>query len=237
MGKSDFTIGDSINLSLQGQALEGTITSVGPGALEVTFPLRQAAGEALATQGFAQLPDGSRVAVDLTKNAHFERLVLRIPVDDKAAPAAPGAERRRFFRLGIELPVELIDTKLQGPGVVQEIIRATGTTFNLSGGGMLVALDAPLKAGVYDFLLHLPLEPMRLKGRVVRAGLGAQKLPIEFVDLPERERGRLIRYIFAKMRNAKEGHENLASNSPGEAKPRYLLRREKYLPPMKPRYW
>ena len=255
----DALLGSAMTLVIDGQEVTGKVTGVSANQLEVTLNIRQPAKGYQGTQAVVKLGDGDDVILDLGKNGFYSSLVVVVPTfgrrlptpelyqppasadsrrpddgeDGESSGTGPlkASERRRFFRLGIELPVEV----LENVGARKEYVRASGSTINLSGGGMLLTMDKLLLAGVHHFRLHLPKETMILTGRVIRNEKGmSSTTPVEFIDLTEGERSKLIRFIFRAMRNAKDDEEE--KKRPEEA-PRYWLRREKFFPPSKPRYW
>lgn len=254
----DTLLGSSVTLVIDGQEVAGTVTSVSHSQMEVTVNIRQPARGYSGTQARVVMGDGDDILLDLGKHSFYTTMVVVVPMHGKRRPAAPlhvpsasreetdsapddgeetantalkPSERRRFFRLGIELEVDV----LENVGARKEYVRAQGRTLNLSGGGMLLTLDKILLAGVHHFRIHLPKETMLVLGRVIRNEKGlSSTTPVEFVDLHEADRSKLIRYIFKAMRNAKDDEEEPGKS---EEAPRYWLRRQKYFAPQKPRYW
>lgn len=251
----DPLLGSAMTLVIDGQEVTGKVTGVSASSLEVTLNIRQPAKGYQGTQALVKLGDEDDVLLDLGKQGYYSTLVVVVPVKRMPTPAlehlpdtAPRreseesdgessgtgplkpSERRRFFRLGIELEVEV----LENVGHRREYVRASGQTINLSGGGMLLSLDKILLAGVHHFRIHMPKETMTLMGRVIRNEKGmSSTTPVEFIDLTEGERSKLIRYIFKTMRNAKDDDEDKKT----EDAPRYWLRRQKFFTQSKPRYW
>ena len=106
-------------------------------------------------------------------------------------------QRREFVR--VDATVRVSYTPVDGDGYSAET-----TTVNVSGGGFMVSGREALKVGeVISFTLQLDGDtrdagPLEAIGRVVRdtaAGLGVE---VEHID--ERERERLIRWVFARER-------------------------------------
>jgi hypothetical protein len=254
----DALLGSSMTLVIDGQEVTGTVTGVSASQLEVTVNIRQPARGYAGTQARVVMGEGDEVLLDLGKHSFYTSMVVVVPTHGKRRPAAPlrvrptdsdadsaseesdgeetantalkPSERRRFFRLGIELDVEV----LENVGARKEYVRARGRTLNLSGGGMLLNLDKILLAGVHHFRVHLPKEEMILLGRVIRNEKGlSSTTPVEFIDLHEADRSKLIRYIFKAMRNGREEDEQPKTDEP----PRYWQRRQKFFTPQKPRYW
>lgn len=245
----DPLLGSAMTLVIDGQEVTGKVTSVSASQLEVTLNIRQPAKGYQGTQARVKLGDDDDVLLDLGKNGYYASLVVVVPITGKKLPALASSaaeseasgestatgplkasERRRFFRLGIDLEIEV----LENVGHRKEYVRARGRTLNLSGGGMLLQLDKILLAGVHHFRIHLPKETMVVMGRVIRNEKGlSSTTPVEFVDLGEADRSKLIRFIFKTMRGLKDDGEE---KKPEDA-PRYWLRRQKYFQPAKPRYW
>lgn len=241
-------LGSSMVLTLDGQKVTGKIVEVHEERLVVRVAIHQPARGYQGVIGRAILPDGEVIKFDLGRQSHYSELLIDVPLplgDEKPAPA-PEQERRKFFRLAIELPVEVVENI----GFSKEYVRTRGTTVNISGGGMLLDFDQPILPGVYKFRVHLPNETLTLAGRVIRKTMAAASIsPVEFVDIHEVERSKLIRLIFNRMRNLKDpGGEGGEGAEAGEAhekhhatkneeEPRYWRRREKFYKPGKIRYW
>lgn len=252
----DPLLGSSMTLVIDGQEVTGQITSVSASQMEVTLNIRQPAAGYRGTQAKVLLGDGEDVILDLGKNGFYSNLVVVVPLSRKPTPQLhqpvasrprdtesgdeegessgtgplKASERRRFFRLGIDLDIDV----LENVGHRKEYARAHGHTINLSGGGMLLSLDKILLAGVHHFRIHMPKETMVVMGRVIRNEKGlSSTTPVEFVDLSEADRSKLIRFIFKTMRGGKDDEELKKQDEP----PRYWLRRQKFFQPAKPRYW
>lgn len=232
-------IGTSMVLTLDGQKVSGKVVQVYADRLVVRVSIHQPARGYQGVMGKAILPDGKAVKFDIGRQAHFSEMVVDVPLPTvEEQTAAPEQERRKFFRLGIELPVEVIENI----GFSKEYVRSSGETVNLSGGGMLIDIDTNLLPGIYKFRLHMPTEELTLTGRVIRkpANMGAV-IPVEWVDVHEMERSKLIRFIFQRMRNLKNPEaaeqEAATGEKPAKDEPRYWRRREKHYKPNKIRYW
>lgn len=148
--------------------------------------------------------------------------------------AGSGRDRRHFFRFGVKCEVEILDNLPNG----EETVRTRGTTMNLSGGGMLLQTLRPLMPGVFTFRLHLGNDPMTMVGKVIRSPRGPSTItPVEFVNLSETERSKLIRFIFRKMRNMPDLDVPPSGEKEGLGE-RARSRRERfYQPSSRPRYW
>lgn len=231
-------IGKPLALTLDGQRVTGRVVGVHPTKVEVAINVREPAKAYHGMTAKTVLPNGQEVLFDFGHASHFAQLVVEVPFErPDDAKASPADERRRFFRLGVNCPVEVIEDVGNG----RDFRRASGQTMNLSGGGMLLSLDRGLLPGVYRFRVHLPEEVVELSGRVIRGKI-ANGLPVEFVNLNEGLRSKLIRFIFTKLRELKEGAqtggaEASHAGSKRNEESRYWLRREKYYKPGRIRYW
>ena len=240
MSEDSPLIGGTIVLTLDGQKVTGKIVEAHLDRLLVRVAIHQPARGYNGVIGRAILADGAIIKFDLGRQSHYSEMLIEVPLpdaDDAPAPA-PEEERRKFFRLGIDLPVEIVENV----GFSKEYVRMSGETVNISGGGMLVDFGQPILPGIYKFRLHLPTGPLTLAGRVIRKAMTAGSImPVEFVDIHEVERSKLIKLIFNRMRNIteEEGGEATEDHKPAkdEADPRYWRRREKFFKPGKIRYW
>lgn len=237
--------GDTIDLVLEGQVARGEVLEATPEKLVVRVSIRQPALTHEGLIGRATLGDGREIKFDLGKCGHYVALEVEIPLQ-QAQPQeeAPAVDRRRFFRLGMELDLDIIDAfSLGGSGRTfgSEIVRARGKTVNVSGGGLLAAMDQPLLPGLYTMRLYLPGEAITVSAKVIRKPLASPVLTaIEFVGIHEMDRSKIIRLIFNKMRHVKATSANANAEKPHKKKDeptRHQLRREKYFSPPKIRYW
>ncbi|HEY9724083.1 MAG TPA: PilZ domain-containing protein [Oscillatoriaceae cyanobacterium] len=233
MAADESLIGTGLSLVIADQQVKGKVIEVLPNKLVVELAVRQPASDYYGELAQATLPDGRHIDFDLSRNAYFAHLVVEVPLPapirearSSSGDSAASNERRRYFRLATDLDLEVIDG-LSG----REVVRATGRTLNLSGGGMLVQLTRPLATGLYRFRLHLPSESLILYGRILGKG-SVQTAAVEFVDLHEVERSKLIRFIFNKMRNIRESLDKKKKDEP-----RYKRRRNRFFQPIKIRYW
>jgi hypothetical protein len=231
-------IGESLIIALDGQKVAGKITAVHDTTYEVTLQIRQPAKGYTGVVASTVMPDGSAVQFDMGRHSFYSTLVIEVPRPRQARQVdsdedKPAEDRRRFFRLATECEVEAFETL----GRSGEYLRARGRTLNMSGGGMLVELNKPLLPGTYKWRVYMPNETLEVAGAVIRNKKQASLvMPVEFVDLHEVERSKLIRFIFNRMRNLREDND-LKKQSSAIDEPRYWRRREKYMKPPKPRYW
>jgi hypothetical protein len=112
-------------------------------------------------------------------------------------------QRRDFVRVDAVLPVNYAPFGTEGYVVETH-------TMNLSGGGFLVAAPDALRVGdLMQFTIDLSAAegedagPLVCVGKAVRQTDGGA-LGIEFFDLSEDDRGRIIRYVFARERLARQ---------------------------------
>ena len=165
--------------------------------------------------GSTVLPGGDPVSFDLGRHSFYSTLVIEVPRPRQARKAetaggedVPASDRRTSFRLATECDVDVFESLSHG----RDYLRARGKTLNVSGGGMMVELNKPLLPGTYKFRLHLPNEVLEVAGAVIRNKKQASlTMPVEFVDLHEVERSKLIRFIFQRMhpqrrRGSQKGH-------------------------------
>lgn len=104
---------------------------------------------------------------------------------------------RAFVRLETALPVEV---KIFGA----DLPPVTATTKDIGGGGLQIATKLALEPGVrLQIIIDLPgVGRMSTLGDVVRADfderLNISTAGIKFVEISERERDKIIKYIFKK---------------------------------------
>ncbi|MEB3329180.1 MAG: PilZ domain-containing protein [Candidatus Sericytochromatia bacterium] len=237
--------GDTLDVVLEGQAARSEVISVDDDQLVVRVGIHQPALSHAGLIGRAQLADGREIKFDLGQCGRYVALELTIPLAarEQLLEEPPAIDRRRFFRLGMELDVDVIEAYGVGSGgrsFGSEIIRTRGKSVNVSGGGMLCALDQPLMPGLYTVRIYLPGETVTATAKVIRKPLASPVLTaMEFVSIHEMDRSKLIRLIFNRMRNVKA----LNTASPKEkakskdAMSRSQARREKYFSPPRIRYW
>ncbi|MEB3221900.1 MAG: PilZ domain-containing protein [Candidatus Sericytochromatia bacterium] len=237
--------GDALDLVLEGQVAQGEVVSLDDEKLVVRVGISQPALSHEGLIGRATLADGREVKFDLGRCGQYVALEITIPLGGSQQPVeeAPSVDRRRFYRLGMELAVDVIESYTLGSGgrsFGSEIVRTRGKTVNVSGGGLLCALEQPLLPGLYTVRVYLPGETLLATAKVIRKPLASPVLTaMEFVSIHEMDRSKLIRLIFNRMRNVKS-----LSATPPREKPkkkddvsRSAARREKYFSPPKIRYW
>jgi hypothetical protein len=163
-------------------------------ALPVTGAAQAVGGEDQANVGEAL--QGQAAAAEDVPNAGGDALQASVAA---ASPRPVSDEKRQYYRLMVKVGVEVYDDSLaRKPSVV-------GQTVNLSGGGMLLALPKPLRPRVYHFRVNVPGDRLDLKGMVLlRSGQAPGFVAVNFVGITEGLRGRIIRFIFAKLRSLRD---------------------------------
>ncbi len=169
--------------------------------------------------GSGQLPltvalvaDTARVRDILTGGAHF---VLHKPLSEKVARAGLRAmvallsrERRRAFRVPVQLPVEL---------TLQDTRKVEGILLDLSETGMEILTAEPqLRGDRLGFAFQLPQGGLQIEGggRVAWANPNGQT-GVHFIDLPE--------HVLAVLKNWVHAAAVTASAGPDETVPHCKL--------------
>ncbi|MEW8977254.1 MAG: PilZ domain-containing protein [Symbiobacterium sp.] len=152
------------------------------------------------------LEGGERVGFEATvlerSSGDMPTLVLTRP--------EPGAIRRlqlrNFVRLDVSLPVDYAPSGTRRPASEGEgeAELKSGRVVNLSGGGaqLLVEEEFPVGARL-DLVLHLPDRVIPAEAEVVRhitEPHAPPRLGVRFTAIEERDRERIVRYIFAEQR-------------------------------------
>lgn len=149
--------------------------------------------------------------IHFTLEGHFyrfdtvvvERVAAPLPLLAVLKPAEiVEVQRRRWVRLPVNLPV-----KFQLEHSIEAEIYE-GRTIDISGGGMQYRSETALEPGTMIHLcLDLPhREPICCKAKVLRFEEGSEfkgqeaKIVVEFFDISEGQRDRIMNYIFEKQR-------------------------------------
>ncbi|WP_291955443.1 flagellar brake domain-containing protein [Mahella sp.] len=112
-------------------------------------------------------------------------------------------QRRNYYRLDIVLPVQFIKISEGDDGVRRPLHKAY--TLDISGGGMRIAVPKSIPIKERDLLqCHILLDDnvkLEVKGIVVRVSASddesnMQEIAVEFNDIPNNIRDRLISFIF-----------------------------------------
>jgi hypothetical protein len=156
--------------------------------------------------------DPRELLADRTVNLEFTNLrgVCRIPGTAEAAPD-PGAlrvtatgsveliQRRDYYRVEAFVPVTY---QPYGP----DGLTVTANTLDVSGGGFrLAAAEAVQLWDMLRFTLELGEgeEPVQAIAQSVREA-GDDEFGMRFVEIVEQERQRLVRWVFARERAARQ---------------------------------
>jgi Tfp pilus assembly protein PilZ len=146
--------------------------------------------------------------------ASYPRLALGAPSD------VTRIQRRRYKRALVAVPVTLVPVELPSafdPGarasdkLLTQWARAVadsgyeGTSETLSGSGLRMRVDAPVRIGDTVFLqIELPDGPVRVVGEVVWAGSGypleapGQALGLELTTLTDEQRSAILAFVEGK---------------------------------------
>jgi len=115
------------------------------------------------------------------------------------------SERRQYVRVKASVMITL--TIPSDPGQTRTI---SGTSFDLSGGGLLTILREPITVGT-DLAIKMTVSPeeiIEVEGRVVRCDLirdvRRYRIGIQFVNISEKVRDRIIRVVFHHLRESLE---------------------------------
>jgi c-di-GMP-binding flagellar brake protein YcgR len=121
-------------------------------------------------------------------------------------------ERRDYVRVKNSFPIQYRklqhgEEKIRASELAMDASLQSGFCADISGGGMKIVLPVSLKLG--EYLLIIPEHPeirFALKGKVVNQE--SKKSPrgvvfhigIAFIDLSEKEREKIIAYVFKRLR-------------------------------------
>jgi c-di-GMP-binding flagellar brake protein YcgR len=183
---------------------------------------------------FATVRPGDRVTVEYIDRGGRYRLHTRVTAVTHEPPAAVTVgnpadvqceQRRGFVRLAVSVPVTYAALSAVGPGGNARGVRVTrrteggltvlapvcrvARTRDLSGGGMMLAVEENLKAGeVLQFEFTVPGGPLvRGNAEVLRVedpepGDAPERprrlVALRFLDLDDRLRDRIVAFLFAE---------------------------------------
>lgn len=117
-------------------------------------------------------------------------------------------QRRMNFRLDVHLPIRfIIDPAEDSPAI--SAFNREGVTENLSAGGLLLACRTEVKAGqTLAVRVGLPDETLQVKAVARRVWsdeeAGRFLVGIEFLDLVESDRDRIVAFLFAEQRQRRQ---------------------------------
>jgi c-di-GMP-binding flagellar brake protein YcgR len=202
---------DAIRVLSVGSPVELDVTN-GPsmamleGVVVMTSADRVALRCALSRNANVTVESGTSVSVHVIAGSSittFESTIVNVTRETGAVviavepPDKTVEERREFFRLAYQMPVELSGVGERG--------GLAGSTIDVSGGGIGVLCPEAV-AGGSSVKLHLELEDGTFvaPARVVRSlevadqDVPAFRLGLEFDRLDEHDRCRIVQFIFAK---------------------------------------
>ncbi|MBM3803598.1 MAG: hypothetical protein FJW26_14955 [Acidimicrobiia bacterium] len=122
-------------------------------------------------------------------------------------------QRREFVRVPSSIPVELIGTPDSAHTDETQVVLLIKTrTLDVSGGGFSVYYKDPVALGtIFEARFALPGVPdeFRLRSKLVRCerrsdaqGNRIHRLGLMFLDMPERIRSRIVRFVFGVQKSA-----------------------------------
>lgn len=133
---------------------------------------------------------------------HVPTIVLGNPINSKRV------QRRNFVRLDTKIPVvyTILDNDMKP---VSEQFKAT--TIDISGGGLMFSTDGTIQQGKFlEILAFLSADTtVTAIGKAVRvmdniSGKNKKSIGVEFSLIEERERDKIIRYIFNQQRELRQ---------------------------------
>lgn len=203
-----FSINSKIEISYGNDYYKSSIEDIGDNSISISIPIKD--GQ------YVPLRSGETVEAiyyyekDIYKfySTVIDRKIDKIPIIRLVYPEEVfKIQRRRFVR--VPIVCSIIYSKLIYKGnnsnldKSQSKLKAIIT--DLSGGGMKVKIKEDIKKG--DILLsHIVIEnsEVEVKGKVVRVEKDSENklnvCGISFIDLDERTREKIIRFIFQIMR-------------------------------------
>lgn len=188
------------------------VEGIGPQALTVAYPTYGGANVPL-TIGEEVLLEfidgGERLAFPTHVTGRYTQVV---PILSLALPA-PGTIRRHqqrdFVRLEATLPISFAVLPENPDEKGTEKLFLRGRTMDISGNGAQIASAVAYPAGTrLELILELPDGDVRIEALVVR--LAQQPTPkevwlgVRFVRVDDRDRERIIRYIFTEQRSRRQ---------------------------------
>lgn len=202
-------VGDEVVVTVSDQEVVGKVTRVTPRGYEVSFQVRLPPGILGDGLGHLMWPNGREMLFPLADVAVLGQASVMIDLESAAR------DQRAFVRLDKRLAV---DVYLAGEGA--QTLLATGSTADLSTEGARLVLNRGLKRGeTVNLALHLDEGPISVPAEVLRhrkAQEGGHEVAVRFRLPPGEGRSRLVRFVFARMRQGKApGHS--PGHPPGQA--------------------
>lgn len=181
--------------------LTSRILEVGPRGFAVFRPMHDGAPIPIGQRLKLTFPRGNAIwTLDCPVVATIS---MRVDLGYPEPEHVTRVQRREHLRVAMTMPV---DYQLARDGKFTRLKQ--GVLQDLSGGGCMLLLSEELPAATI-IRVHLSMEEyglMELTGRVVRAFPaekrqgGRWNVAVEFFPISERERARLVKYVFNKHR-------------------------------------
>lgn len=189
-------VGDEVVVLAGDQETVGKVSRVTPRGFEVSFQLKLPAG-ALG-EGLGQLTwrSGHETLFPLADASVVGHAAVTIDLE------APAPDQRAFVRLDKRLAVDVYMNTEGG-----EAVLATGSTSDLSTEGARLLLNRGLKKGEsVNLALHLDEGTVEVPAEVLRhkkSKEGGHEVAVRFLLPPGEAKSRLVRFVFARMRQNK----------------------------------
>ncbi|ERI91264.1 type IV pilus assembly protein PilZ [Clostridiales bacterium oral taxon 876 str. F0540] len=197
-----FTINNKVEISWDDGYYKSNIENVDDRFLYISIPIKE--GQYIPLRKFEQVEVIYYQGNDIYKfyTTVTDRKVDVIPIIVLALPNEVfKVQRRKFVRVPIVCTVEYSKIENKTENIVKAIM------VDLSGGGMRIKLNEQ-RLNVGDLIkAYIPVEgdSLEIKGEVVRVEKDdVNKLNIcgiSFIDLEEKNREKIIRFIFQVMRD------------------------------------
>lgn len=141
----------------------------------------------------------------IKREKEFAGVVLTTPENTKKI------ERRKYFRLPINIEIEILmlplDTEYMEikdmPKPIFNLLKPT-TTIDISGGGMKITFDNKPEVGQKALVVIYIPDQLKLLCSVMRVEMdnkeGKYKVSLKFENIRERDRDKIIAFIFNEMR-------------------------------------
>ena len=135
----------------------------------------------------------------------LERIREPLPVFVVKMPSeAKKKQRRSWVRVPASMKISY--TTVKDKSIIDELYLEA-QTIDISGGGLLFYSDRGYRPGErMKVILHLPKRPLEIRAKVVRSMLIPDQQPrlyqtgVEFTDIRERQRDRVMKYVFEQQR-------------------------------------
>lgn len=148
---------------------------------------------------------GTSTLLGIKEEKDIARAVLAMPENIKKV------ERRKYFRLPVNIEIEFVKISVEEeyeqvkdvPRELFYLLKSTNT-IDISGGGMKIFSEDSLKVGQKVLtILYIPIE-LKILCSVVRVEKQPKKerykVSLKFENISERNRDKIIEFIFNQMR-------------------------------------